>query len=120
MGRRLGCVRVAAWVLEPTCVTANEPTQGTSVMSDADDTFTHLLPIAQFTDQEVAASTRALESGSRPLGPGVVASVVCRRIAEPSTFAVAFATRDGNRIGPFLLTPGVVAELRKALEDSVS
>ena len=77
--------------------------------SDAD--FERLFPIAQFSDLEAGASMY----GS---GAGIVASAACRRTGPPNSFALAFATKGGVRLGPFVLTPRVAAEIRKALVDS--
>jgi hypothetical protein len=88
-------------------------------MSDPNlDEFERLFPIAQFLDQDVLASVRPLEVGVGAMGQGIVASAQCRRFGPPNAFALAFATRGGDRIGPFLLTPRVAAEIRKALVDS--
>lgn len=88
-------------------------------MSDQNlDEFERLFPVAQFSDQDVLNSVNALSSAAGGMAPGIIASVQCRPISPPNTFALAFATRGGDRVGPFLLTPRVAAEIRKVLVDS--
>jgi hypothetical protein len=88
-------------------------------MSDPNvDEFERLLPIAQFSDRAVLQSAQPPETVGGAWAPGIMASVQCRLISPQSSFALAFATRDGTRVGPFLLTPRVAAEIRKALADS--
>jgi hypothetical protein len=86
-------------------------------MPDAPDAeFTRLFPTAHFSDQELLQSTKPLQgSGAGATGQGVVASAQWRRFGPPSAFALSFATRRGERLGPFLLTPRVATELRQAL-----
>ncbi len=87
-------------------------------MDEPADEFARLFPTAQFSDQDVLASTRMLEHGAGAMGPGIIVSAQVRRFGPPNSAALAFATRGGDRIGPFLLTPRVAAEIRKALVDS--
>lgn len=89
-------------------------------MPDASDAeFTRLFPTAHFSDQELLQSTKPLEGGGMDaLGRGVVVSTQWRRFGPPNAFALSFATRGGDRLGPFLLTPKVAAELRQALFDA--
>jgi hypothetical protein len=88
-------------------------------MSDAPDVeFTRLFPTAHFSNQELLRSTKPLEGGAAAAGQGVVVSAQWRRYGPPNALAVAFATRGGDRLGPFLLTPRVAAELRQALVDA--
>lgn len=83
-------------------------------MSDPNlDDFGRLFPIAAFSDHDALISAQG--TPSEPPGGGVVASMACRRITPPNTFALAFATRNGDRKGPFVLTPRVAAEIRKTL-----
>lgn len=77
--------------------------------------FDRLFPKAQFADADVLRS--AQDAPGEGFGRGVCASVAVRRITPPNTVALAFATRAGDRVGPFLLTPRVAAEIRKALAD---
>lgn len=81
------------------------------------DEFDRLFPTAAFSDQEALASISPEKLGAGVMGQGVVASVQCRRFGPPQALALAFATRGGDRVGPFLLTPRVAAEIRKALVD---
>ena len=80
--------------------------------------FERFFDVAAFSDQEAVQSTFPLQSAGGAMGQGVIASVQCRRFGPPNALALAFATRGGDRIGPFLLTPRVAAEIRKALADS--
>ncbi len=80
-------------------------------MPSIEGEFERLFPIAQFSDAEAVAPLRDSDDG-------IVASVACRRITPPNSFDLALATRGGVRLGPFLLTPTVAAEIRKALVDS--
>jgi hypothetical protein len=87
-------------------------------MSDAASEFERLFSVARFSDQDFLQSTDATQVAGGVMGRGIIASVQCRRFGPPTGFALAFATMGGDRRGPFLLTPRVAAEIRKALVDS--
>lgn len=88
-------------------------------MSDASSEFERQHAVAGFSDQDLFASAGGPASGKDAAGLGTVVSAQWRTLGPPNpAFALAFATRGGGRVGPFLLTPRVAAEIRKALVDS--
>lgn len=82
------------------------------------DEFERLFHHATFSDQEVLASTGAGTSVVGGMTPKIIVSVQCRRFGPPNALALAFATRDGHRVGPFLLTPKVAGEIRRVLQEA--
>jgi hypothetical protein len=77
--------------------------------AEPDEDFENYFELAKFTDEEANKSVKNI---------GIIASVFCKRIEPENNFVLAFATKDGTRLGPFVMTLGVASILRKALSDS--
>jgi hypothetical protein len=79
-----------------------------------------LVAVAQFTDADIVASISSSGIDGITRGTNIIASVVLQRGGPPNqttqseiAYGISFATRGGERRGPFLLSAGAVKELRK-------
>ncbi len=72
-----------------------------------DALFSENFEVAKFSDQEAAAV--ALTK--------LAVSATCRQLGPPKCFALALSTASKERIGPFVLSQRVAAEIRRVLTE---